>query len=89
MNSALHFSEAQLCELWQQHTTLEDDPRDASNDLRVKFEGEDGLAQEMRVAPDPVEADRDDHPEAETVWARYGRTRPTLESAWSQWTRLD
>jgi hypothetical protein len=89
MNSSLHFTEAQLCELWEQHTMLEDDPRNASNDLRVRFEDEDGLAQEMRVAPDGVEAYHDDHPESATVRARFGRTRPTLESAWSPWARID
>jgi len=89
MNSSLNFTEAHLCELWEQHTALEDDPRDVNDDLRLKFEGEDGLAQEMRVAPDGVEDDHDDHPESATAQARYGRTRPTLESAWSDWIRLN
>jgi hypothetical protein len=87
MPVALDFTEEQLCELWMQHTSLEDDPRDANNDLRVSFEDADALRQELRVAPD-VEDDQLSIIEAPGSRAAYERSRSTPDSAWSHWSRI-
>jgi len=87
MPVALDFTEEQLCELWMQHTSLEDDPRDANKDLRVAFEDDDALRQELRVAPDGV----DDSPqpiEQPALRAAFARVRTSRESEWSRWSRI-
>jgi hypothetical protein len=83
----LDFTEEQLCELWMQHTSLEDDPRDANNDLRVSFEDADTLRQELRVAAD-VDDDQRSRIEAPASRATYERARSTPDSAWSHWSRI-
>ena len=88
MTVTLDFTEEQLCELWMQHTSLEDDPRDANNDLQVAFEDDDGLRQELTVAPDLAEDDQHDIKASAATRARFARVRPTGESEWSRWSRL-
>jgi hypothetical protein len=88
MTTSLEFTEDQLCEIWNQHTPLEDDPRDANDDLRVAFEDADGLRQRMRVAPDNVAADGDDLPAPPTARMDFHRTRATAQGPWSLWSRV-
>jgi hypothetical protein len=87
MRVTLAFTEEQLCELWTQHTSLEDDPRDANNDLRVSFEDADALRQELHIAPD-IDEDQPSLIEAPGSRAAYQRARSTPDSAWSHWSRI-
>jgi hypothetical protein len=87
MPVTLDFTEEQLCELWTQHTSLEDDPRDANKDLRVSFEDSDALRQELRIAPETDE-EQPSLIEAPGSRATYERARSTPDSAWSHWSRI-
>ena len=87
MSVALDFTEEQLRELWTQHTSLEDDPRDANHDLRVAFEDDDSLRQQLHVAPDG-EPDMPEPIDQPLLRATYVRVRATREASWSLWARV-
>ena len=87
MSVPLDFTEEQLRELWTQHTSLEDDPRDANHDLRVAFEDDDALRQQLCVAPDG-ETDVPQPIDQPALRATYVRVRATHEAAWSLWARV-
>lgn len=88
MTLNLDFTEDQLCELWMQHTSLEDDPRDVNNDLQVAFVDNGELRQELRVMPAPSEDDETLPDEATAPHVEFARVRSSPALAWSQWARV-
>ena len=84
MTISLEFTEEHLCELWSQHTELEDYPRDVNRDLCVGFVEEGDLRQELTVAGSEFEMTD----AKQGARALFGWTRPAVEAAWSHWKRV-
>ena len=82
MSVALDFTEEQLGVRLMQHTSL-----DADHDLRVAFEDDGSLRQELPVAPEG-EAQMLLPIDRSALRAAYARVRATPGAAWSRWTHV-